>query len=98
MFYGYYGGAYFQRNIAFDPATGKFIGFGFPGSTSSSNKAIQEGTLGVIRTFWKDPRYGALQLITQYSYLTRSPWSIGNGAPKNAHTNLGYVDLRYVLP
>src|SRR6266851_5389902 len=32
----------------------KAIGFGFPGSSSSSNKALQEGTLGVIRTFWKD--------------------------------------------
>jgi hypothetical protein len=96
MLYGYYGGAYYQRNFSLDPATGKFAGFGFPGSTA--NRAIQEGTFGVVQTFWKNPHYGALQLITQYSYLTRSPWSVIAGQPKNAHTNLGYVDLRYVLP
>ncbi len=97
MLYGYYGGAYYQRNTAIDPATRKFLGFGFPGS-SDANRSIQEGTFGLIQTFWKNPRYGALQLITQYSYLTRTPWSVATGAPKNAHTSLGYVDVRYVLP
>lgn len=98
MLYGYYGGAYYQRNTAIDPKTGKFVGFGFPGSSSAANRSVQEGTFGVIQTFWKNPRYGALQLITQYSYLTRSAWSVVVGAPKNAHSSMGYVDLRYVLP
>jgi len=98
MYYGYYGGAYFQRNTALDPATGKFLGFGFPGSSSSANRAIQEPTFGIIQTFWKNPRYGALQLITQYSYLTRHPWSVSAGAPKNAHLSMGYANVRYVLP
>ncbi len=98
MLYGYYGGAYFQRNTAIDPKTGKFLGFGFPGSSSSANKAVQEGTFGVIQTFWKNPRYGALQLITQYSYLTRAPWWVATGSPKNAHLSMGYADVRYVLP
>jgi hypothetical protein len=98
MFYGYYGGAYFQRNTALDPATGKFLGFGFPGSSSASNRSVQEGTFGFIQTFWKNPNYGALQLINQYSYLTRSPWSVAAGSPKNAHLSMGYVNLRYVLP
>jgi hypothetical protein len=41
-----------------------------------------------------------LQAITQYSYLTRTPWSDLStpGNPKNAHTNMVYVGLRYVLP
>ena len=98
MLYGYYGGAYFDRNTAIDPATGKYLGFGYPGSSNLSNKSVQEGTFGIIQTFWKNPRYGALQLITQYSYLTRAPWFIAPNTPKNAHASLGYVDLRYVLP
>ena len=100
MFYGYYGGVYAQRNF-FADTTGKpgtFSGFGFPNSANNNNRAIQEGTLGWIQTFWKNPQYGALQLITQASYLTRSPWFVAAGAPKNAHLAMGWVDLRYVLP
>jgi hypothetical protein len=98
MYYGYYGGAYFQRNTAIDPDTGKFLGFGFPGASSSANKSVQEGTFGIIQTFWKNPRYGALQLITQYSYVTRNPWAVASGAPKDAHLSMGYMNVRYVLP
>lgn len=75
-----------------------YDGFGYPKSSNSQNRDIQEGTFGVIQTFWKNPHYGALQLITQYSYLTRTPWYIASGAPKNGHLSMGYVDLRYVLP
>lgn len=102
MFYGYYGGAYFGRNYSVIPsATGvapTYVGYGFPGSSSSANRAIQEGTFGVIQTFWKNPRHGALQLITQYSYLTRAPWWVKPGSPKNAHLSQAYADIRYVLP
>jgi hypothetical protein len=100
MFYGYYGGAYYGRTVGLDPlATGNPpIGYGFTGSSGTNNRAIQEGTLGVIQTFWKDPSYGALQLITQASYVTRAPWYVGVGDPKNAHTTMFYLDLRYVLP
>jgi hypothetical protein len=102
MFYGYYGGAYFQRNFALDTSAGAkpntFVGFGGPNSANNNNRAIQEPTIGWIQTFWKNPQYGALQLITQASYLTRAPWFVPNGAPKNAHLGMGWVDLRYVLP
>jgi len=101
MLYGYYGGAYFRENTTIDPKTGTLVGFGFPGSSSSANRTVQEGTVGFIHTLWKNPNYGALQIITQYSYVSRDPWSIlatGTGTPENAHTSLGYVDLRYVLP
>jgi hypothetical protein len=37
-------------------------------------------------------------LVTQYSYLTRSPWFVFNGAPKNAHLSQAYLSIRYVLP
>jgi hypothetical protein len=106
MFYGYYGGAYFGRNFSVIPATTPggaptYVGYGYPVETSSSssqNRAIQEGTFGIIQNFWKNPRYGALQLITQYSYLTRAPWFVAPGSPKNAHLSQAYADIRYVLP
>ncbi len=110
MFYGYYGGAYFQRNFGLlassaTPAPScngvsgfTCVGFGFPGSSNSANRAIQEGTFGIIPTLWSNPNYGKLQVITQYSYLTRAPWFVAAGAPKNAHTNLIYADVRYTLP
>ena len=40
----------------------------------SQNRTIQEGTVGFNQTFWKDDKYGALNLMGQYSYLTRNPW------------------------
>ena len=109
LFYGYYGGAYFQRTFALDTTAGAkpntFIGFGGPGSASSNNRSVQEPSFGWIQTFWKNPQYGALQLITQASYLTRSPWVPVTTGPaatpsvfKNAHLAMGWVDLRYVLP
>jgi hypothetical protein len=116
LFFGYYGGDYFQRNFSTDftvapNAAGlrPNVGFGFgpvfngavqvfPGSGTASNRDIQEGTLGWIQTFWRNPQYGALQLITQASYLTRSPWFVAAGAPKNAHLGMGWANLRYVLP
>jgi len=111
MFYSYYGGAYFQRNFGFlaatpasscDGITGfTCVGFGFPGSANTSNRAIQEGTFGVIPTLWSNENYGRLQIISQYSYVIRSPWSILSATgpnPKNAHTNMVYFGLRYILP
>jgi len=103
MYYGYYGGAYFGRNYSIIPAATlggapTYVGFGFPGSPSSANKSIQEATFGIIRTFWKNEHYGALQLITQYSYLTRAPWYVAPGNPKNANLSQVYTDIRYVLP
>jgi hypothetical protein len=75
-----------------------YVGFGYPGSSSSANKSLQEPTFGFIPTLWRNPRWGALQIITQYSYLTRAPWFVAANAPKNAHLSMVYVDVRYVLP
>ncbi len=102
QFGGYYGGAYFQRN-AFPDVTSPllvkpFIGFGGINSPNSANRAIQEGSFEWNQTMWKNPQYGALVMVTQASYVTRSPWFVALGAPKNAHTVMGYVSMRYVLP
>jgi hypothetical protein len=110
LFFGYFGAAYFQRNYGLQvskavpaPSCAGFkgyscIGFGFPGSSNSSNRLIQEATLGFNKTMWKNPNYGALMVITQYEYIVRSPWWVSAGAPKKANINDFYVDLRYALP
>lgn len=98
----YYGADYFGRNFFPDTTNttkpGTIIGFGGPGSPHTNNRAIQQATFDWISTFWKNPRHGALQAYTQYSYLTRSPWYMAPGTPKNAHLSMVYVGLRYVLP
>jgi hypothetical protein len=98
LLYGYYGGIYIKRDVALDANGKALIGYGFAGSSPNDNRAIQEPTMGVVQTFWTNPNYGALSLITQYSYLTRDPWAVLTGAPKAAHTNMYWVNLRYTLP
>lgn len=97
----YYGGMYAQRNSFLDvtnPVPGRLGGFGGLNSPNSANRAIQEGTIDWTQTFWRNPQYGAVLLVTQGSYLTRAPWFVAAGAPKNAHLFMSYVSLRYVLP
>ncbi len=98
LLFGYYGGLYIGRNLTTDPSTGKFAGYGYPGSPNSQNRSIQEATFGFNQTFWKDAKYGALSLIAQYSYLTRNPWVVAAGQPASAKTNMVFLDLRYTLP
>jgi len=98
----YYGGMFAGRN-AFQDVTSPlvvkpFIGFGGLNSPNSANRAIQQGTFDWTQTFCRIPQYGAVLLVTQYSYLTRSPWFVAAGAPKNAHLFMSFVSLRYVLP
>ena len=101
LLYSYYGGAYVGRNAAVD-ANGSFVGYGYGGASSSTaaaqNRSLQEVTIGLTPTIWKSPQYGALQLITQYSYVWRNPWSLAQDNPKKAKTNMVYIDLRYVFP
>jgi hypothetical protein len=98
----YYGAAYFQRNAFLDTSAGAkpntIVGFGGLGSANTNNRAIQQPTFDWTQTFWRNPQYGAIQLITQTSYLTRSPWFVPAGAPKNAHLVMVYTSMRYVLP
>jgi hypothetical protein len=76
------------------------IGFGGVNESGAqgSNRSIQEPTFDWTQTFWRNPQYGAVLLVTQFSYLTRAPWFVSAGAPKNAHLGMGFVSLRYVLP
>jgi len=101
VIFGYYGGIYVGRNSAVD-TNGKLVGYGFTGASSSQNRTIQEATFGFNTALWKNPRYGALSLIGQYSYLARNPWYVNVAAtptpPANASLNMVFLDLRYTLP
>jgi len=98
LLYGYYGGVYIGRNVTVDPANGRFVGYGYSGSPAGQNRSIQEGTFGFSQTFWRDPKYGALQFMGQYSYLVRRPWFVAPGGVTDAHTNMVFLNLRYLLP
>ena len=99
LFDFYYGADYFGRNVQVNPVGGlRNIGYGFAGSGSTNNRTINEYTVGWTQTFWQSPNYGKFQLITQGSYLNRTPWALAAGAPHDAHLFMAYVDLRYTLP
>jgi len=97
LFDAYYGGAYAYRSSAID-TNGQFIGYGYPGSPLNHNRSVQQFTFGYTHTFWRDPYYGGLQLIGQYSHLVRHPWSVPLGQPSDASANFIYLSFRYLLP
>ena len=99
--YSYYGGMYVQKNTGYDANGTSLIGFGMEkgsSATNAENRAIQEATFGFNQTIWKNPKYGALNFMGQYSYLTRAPWYEKVGAPPNASVDMLFFNLRYSLP
>lgn len=102
--YAYYGGIYVYRDRGI--VNGLEYGYGVDATGAGSNytaaiqqnRTIQEGTVGFNQTLWRDNKYGALNLMGQYSYLTRNPWSVAAGNPTRAKLNLAFVNLRYTLP
>jgi hypothetical protein len=97
LIYSYYGGVYVAKNLALDANGKSLIGYGGIAS-DGQNRAIQEFTFGTNTTLAKDPKWGALNLMFQYSYLQRNPWFAALGAPSNASLSMGFVNLRYTLP
>lgn len=95
MVFGYYGTVHVDQKIAMDGDDP--IGYGIPGSTAA-NRSIEETTVGFNHAFFREPRYGALQLMFQYSYVKRTPWSVPDDTPSSAHVHMVYVSVRYVLP
>jgi len=96
--YAYYGGMYVARNVALDANGSSLIGYGYRGSSNAQNRTVQEVTFGFQRTLWRDARYGALTMMSQYAYLLRNPWYAAPGSPKNAHDNTVFMTVRYALP
>src|SRR5208282_3983077 len=87
LIYAYYGGIYIVRNTAID-TTEKLVGYGIPGTTSGNqNRAIQEATFGFNQGIWKSPKYGAVNLMGQYSYLVRDPWNVNVTATSPSNAN-----------
>jgi hypothetical protein len=98
LLYGYYSGIYIGRDTAIDANGKSLIGYGYSGSANSQNRAINEITFGFNQTMWRNPRYGAVNLMGQYEWLERDPWYVATGAPKNTHDNTIYINVRYSLP
>jgi hypothetical protein len=98
LLYAYYGAISAGRDVALDANGTSLIGYGFRGG--SQNRLIQEFSIGYVHTVWRDPKYGGLSMIAQYEWLNRDPWyvNVASGAPKNAHDNTIYFDVRYTLP
>jgi hypothetical protein len=100
LFDAYYGGLYVSRNVQID-TTGKApvpVGYGYSGAPNSQNKSVQEFTASINQTLWKNPQYGALNVMFQYAYFTRNPWYLATGVPTNAYMNEFWINLRYTLP
>jgi hypothetical protein len=100
LLYAYFSGDYFGRNVALDANGTTLIGYGFKGSSNSNNRSINEGTIGFNQTLWRNPRYGAINMMGQYEYLERSPWyyAAGVAGGRKTHDNTIYFNLRYTLP
>jgi hypothetical protein len=99
LLYGYYGGIYVFRNLALDTNGLSIIGYGVPfagSAAAAQNRSIQEYTLGFNQTLWKDGKYGALNFMGQYSFVSRKAWATLD--PSDAHVNMVFMNLRYTLP
>jgi hypothetical protein len=75
-----------------------YVGYGYPGSSNSNNKSVEEYTVGLAQVLWKNAAYGDLKFLAQGSYVDRKPWYLAPGAPSNAHASMLFLDLRYDLP
>jgi dsDNA-binding SOS-regulon protein len=96
LLFAYYGDIYVGKDVALDANGTSLVGYGFHGG--SQNRNIQEFTIGYVQTFWKDAKYGALSMITQYEWLNRYLWYVAPNTPKGGHDSTVYVDIRYTLP
>lgn len=97
LLYGYYSVSQADQTVTVD-ANGKTpIGYGIDGSQSANHK-IQETTVGLTQTFFRDPKIGGMQLMLQFSNLKRTPFSVPAGTPASANLNMLYVNVRYILP
>jgi hypothetical protein len=89
LLFGYYGGAYFQKNVAIDPETGGPVGYGYSGSPSEHNRSIQQVTAGPrLSVFWGhcSPRPAFLFAAV----------ACGAGSAGQVNLNMFYLNLRHV--
>jgi hypothetical protein len=94
---GYYSGVKAGDNY-FTDRDGGFIGFGFPGSSTSNNRNIRELTLTGAYQIVRTPDRGSAQFNTQVSWLTREPWSTPASGLSSARSFMFFAQVRYNLP
>lgn len=103
LVYGYYSLSHADALTGVDVNGTTPIGFGVPNSQSANHK-VQEVTVGLTQTFFRDPKIGGMQLQLQYSNVKRTvfsaPTTLPTGTPPglDAKTNMFYVNVRYILP
>ena len=97
LVFGYYSLAHADRLVGLDANGTTPIGFGVAGS-QAANRKIEEATLGLAQTFFRDPKVGGMQLLLQYSHVKRTPFSVPAGTPLTAQAHMLYVSVRYLLP
>ena len=94
---GYYSGVK-AGDTYFTDRDGRFIGFGFPGSSTSNNRSIREFTLTGAYQVVRTPDRGSAQFNTQVSWLTREPWSTPANGLSSARSFMFLAQVRYNLP
>ena len=94
---GYYSGVHTGDNYFTDGA-GRFIGFGFPGSSTNNNRTIREFTLTGAYQIVRTPDRGSAQFNTQVSWLKREPWSMPASGLSSARSFMFLAQVRYNLP
>jgi hypothetical protein len=97
LLWGYWSIAHADQNTTLDLDGKRPIGYGVTNS-QAANKHIKEATVGFTQTFFRDPKIGGMQLMFQYSYLTREPYSVPPGSDSEATMHMVYVNVRYILP
>ncbi len=97
LLYGYYSVVRADALAGFDTNGTTRIGFGILNSMSANQK-VNELTVGLTQTFFRDPKIGGMQLMIQYSNLERTPFSVPVNVPSSAKTNMVYINVRYLLP
>ena len=97
LVYGYYSVAQIDQNVTVDANGTTKIGYGVPNSQTANHK-IQEETVGITQTFFRDAKIGGMQLMVQFSNVQRTPFSVPTGTPSDANVKMLYVNVRYILP
>jgi hypothetical protein len=96
LIYGYYSIAQADQTLATD-TSGSVIGYGVNASQTPNHK-IQEDTVGLTQTFFRDAKIGGMQMMVQFAHLQRNPFSVPANTPASAKLNMLYFNVRYILP
>ena len=95
---GYYSGVDTEDSAHID-TNGNDIGYGYPGSSNTNNKRLEELTFTSSLLAFKTSNRGSAQINMQFSRLEREAWSPGSGpASASASMYLFFAQVRYNLP